>query len=148
MSFSLSQFEADRLIELLKRCVDFAMYIPVQGESADYQVIDVDTSNEIFIALINRKNKFSDKCSFVLRYKKANKILLRLDVGCTSKHTNPDGTIIEGSHIHRYTEGFDEKFAMPIDFTSTTLENDLRHFLDIANIEEPQRIAAEIKLEN
>lgn len=148
MNTSLSQFEADRLIELLKRCVDYAIYIPVHGERADYQVVDIDTSNEAFIAIINRQSNFCEKCSFVLRYKKANEILLRLDVGCTAKHTNPDGTIVEGPHIHRYREGFDEKFAMPIDFTSTTLEDDLRHFLDIANIEEPQRIGTVIKLEN
>lgn len=88
MSFSLSQFEADYLIKLLKRCVDFAMFLPLQGESEEYKVTDVASNSEDFIVLINRRNKFNNKCSFVLRYKKANKILLRLDVGCTSKHTN------------------------------------------------------------
>ena len=148
MSAPLSQFEADRLIALLKQCVDEAIYIPVQGKSEDYQVVDTITSDEEFTAIINRKNAFSDKCSFVLRYKNSNTILLRLDVGCTAKHTNPDNTIIEGPHIHRYREGFDEKFAMPIDFTSTTLVDDLRHFLDTANIEEPQRIELRLKSED
>ena len=92
--------------------------------------------------------KINNKCSFVLRYKKANKILLRLDVGCTSKHTNPDNTIIEGPHIHRYREGFDEKFALAIDFNSESLEDDLRYFLNESNIEEPQKIGTQLKLES
>lgn len=147
MSFSLSQFEADYLIKLLKRCVDFAMFLPLQGESEEYKVTDVASNSEDFIVLI-RRNKFNNKCSFVLRYKKANKILLRLDVGCTSKHTNPDNTIIEGPHIHRYREGFDEKFALAIDFNSESLEDDLRYFLNESNIEEPQKIGTQLKLES
>jgi len=39
---------------------------------------------------------------------------LRLDVN-GAPHTNPDGTKLEGSHLHKYREGYDDKWADPID---------------------------------
>ena len=148
MSNSLTQYEADRLIDLLKRCLDFAIYIPTKGDRTDFEVVDVDKGNEFFIASINRRNKLVDKCSFVFRYRKTNTILLRLDTGCSAKHTNPDGTIIEGVHLHRYKEGYDEKFAMALDFESSTLVDDLRFFLNKANIGEPQMIEEPLSMED
>ena len=40
--------------------------------------------------------------------------LVRVDIGETLRHTNPDGMLIEGSHIHIYREGYDVKFASPL----------------------------------
>ena len=148
MNYSLSQSEALRLIDLLKRCMDLALYIPSRGKRLDYEVVDIDTNNEMFIASINRRNKFDDKCSFILRYRKTNTILLRLDVGCTAKHTNPDDTVIKGAHLHRYQAGYDEKFAMPVNLNSKTLIDDLRFFLNEANIEEPQKIVSILSMED
>jgi hypothetical protein len=39
-------------------------------------------------------------------------IMLRYDNG--GRHTNPDGVILEGSHVHLYREGYNDKFAYPI----------------------------------
>lgn len=41
-------------------------------------------------------------------------ILVRVDVGDTLEHTNPDGAQISGAHIHIYREGYDDKFAFPL----------------------------------
>ena len=38
--------------------------------------------------------------------------LLRYDNG--GRHTNPDGELFEGAHVHLYREGFNEKFAFPV----------------------------------
>lgn len=97
---------------------------------------------------INRRNKFNDKCSFTLRYKKTNSILLRLDTNPTNPHTNPNGEIIIGTHVHRYVEGFDERFAMAVNFESSSIEQDLLYFLNIANIEEPAKIGTQLNMEN
>ncbi|HJJ36432.1 MAG TPA: hypothetical protein O0X27_04570 [Methanocorpusculum sp.] len=58
------------------------------------------------------------KTSDQLREKYTNLILVRVDIGDTIKHTNPDGTIVEGNHIHRYIEGYEDKIAqkLPDDF--------------------------------
>jgi len=40
--------------------------------------------------------------------------LVRLDIGDTLEHTNPDEVHLCGSHIHLYREGCDDKFAFPL----------------------------------
>lgn len=32
-----------------------------------------------------------------------------------SPHTNPDGQILDGTHLHLYREGFDDKWAYTVD---------------------------------
>lgn len=148
MANILTQEEAEELIAILKKCVDYEMYLPQQGSREEYEVRDVKTFSEIFTVFINRRNKFNDKCSFTLRYKKTNSILLRLDTNPTSPHTNPNGEIIIGTHVHRYVEGFDERFAMAVNFESSSIEQDLLYFLNIANIEEPAKIGTQLNMEN
>ena len=41
--------------------------------------------------------------------------LVRVDVDERAKHTNPDGTVIEGSHVHIAKEGYGDRIAYPID---------------------------------
>jgi len=41
-------------------------------------------------------------------------ILVRLDIN-SAPHTNPDGKKVGNSHIHIYREGFEDKWAYPID---------------------------------
>ena len=49
--------------------------------------------------------------------------MVRLDIGETLRHVNPDGGVIEGSHIHIYREGYDSKYAFPLDeFSSRFLD--------------------------
>ena len=47
-------------------------------------------------------------------------VLVRLDVD-GAPHTNPDGTCLPGTHLHVFKEGYDDKWAYPLDpgkFTS------------------------------
>lgn len=39
-------------------------------------------------------------------------IMLRYDNG--GRHTNPDGVLFEGKHVHFYREGYNDKFAFPV----------------------------------
>jgi hypothetical protein len=41
--------------------------------------------------------------------------LVRVDIDERAKHTNPDGTLVEGSHVHIAKEGFGDRIAYPID---------------------------------
>lgn len=41
--------------------------------------------------------------------------LVRVDIDERAKHTNPDGTLVEGSHVHIAREGFGDRIAYPID---------------------------------
>lgn len=40
-------------------------------------------------------------------------VLIRLDLAGTT-HRNPDGELIPCPHLHRYKEGFGDRWAMPI----------------------------------
>ena len=40
---------------------------------------------------------------------------MRLDVNPTGVHTNPDGEKINGTHLHIYTEDYDERYAIEFD---------------------------------
>jgi hypothetical protein len=51
-------------------------------------------------------------------------VLARLDIN-GSAHTNPDGAKMGGTHLHLYREGFEDKWAYPLD---------LREFPDTTNI--------------
>lgn len=48
-------------------------------------------------------------------------ILLRYDNG--GRHTNPDGELFEGAHVHLYKEGYNDKFAFPVSQVGVTDTN-------------------------
>jgi len=62
--------------------------------------------------------------------------LLRLDT--IGRHTNPDGTLFDGPHIHIYRDGYDDKFAFPIETVGikdpTNICNTIKEFLEFCNI--------------
>jgi len=61
-------------------------------------------------------------------------ILVRVDVGDTLEHTNPDGVQVSGAHIHIYREGYDVKFAFPLNTYPFGDPTDMvRTFEDFAN---------------
>lgn len=41
--------------------------------------------------------------------------LVRVDIDPGAAHTNPDGTVIHGSHVHIATERYGDRVAYPID---------------------------------
>ncbi len=67
-------------------------------------------------------------------------ILIRLDVD-GAPHTNPDGERLSGTHLHLFKEGFDDKWAFPVDgerFPTLSDPGGLFHdFCAFCNIESP-----------
>lgn len=63
-------------------------------------------------------------------------ILLRYDNG--GRHTNPDGQIFEGPHVHIYREGYNGKFAFPISEigvnSSDSMELVLQKIMEFCNV--------------
>lgn len=64
-------------------------------------------------------------------------VLLRLDLD-GAPHTNPDGSLITGPHLHRYREGYGDKWAEEVGPNSfPALGNDMaayERFLDLCNV--------------
>ncbi len=112
----LTQQEADFLIETPKRFVDVdPIQLPSLGQSLSFNLAAIHTP-ETFRLDVNRKGVIKiSKYTCQGRYR-TTVHLLRLDVD-GPPHTNPDGTTLEGPHLHRYREGYDDKWAEPVDPT-------------------------------
>ena len=111
-SEDLTQEEADRLIAIGKSYLGNEKYqFPSNGELLEFPLVSTD-QKEYFQLSVRSGRIDLQKVSSQLRVKKIH-VLLRLDLG-NKPHTNPNGDKIEGSHLHRYYEGYGDRFAIPI----------------------------------
>ena len=108
----LAQAEADRLFGLEKRRVDSTHWkYPDAGERVTIPLTSNDLRESFHLDLrrarINlAKGTFQNRARQVV-------ILARLDFG-GKPHRNPDGKEIESPHLHRYREGYGDKWAFPV----------------------------------
>lgn len=112
----LTQSDADSLIAMPKRYVGPSAILLPPGASDPYDVTDdlgLPVPEEWFILDLGRGKRRTIKLKFQTRARKVV-ILLRLDLN-GAPHTNPDGEVVEGSHLHRFREGFGDRWAQPID---------------------------------
>lgn len=111
----ISQIEADRLINVIKRIQNKNKLISFPNP-CEYLLLEAesdDLNKDKFIFDINRKGQYSlKKCTYQSRYRKSI-ILLRIDIE-GPEHDNPDGSVIECPHIHIYREGFGTSWAYPL----------------------------------
>ena len=73
--------------------------------------INSSVNKEIYLLDFYRGSFELTKYTINKRYRQTI-TLLRYDNG--GRHTNPDGEIFEGAHVHLYREGFNDKFAFPV----------------------------------
>lgn len=70
-------------------------------------------------------------------------VLIRLDVD-GAPHTNPDGAQLLGTHLHLFKEGYDDKWAYPVDSSAFTLLSDsgktFHDFCSYCRIESPPAV--------
>jgi hypothetical protein len=130
---SITQAEADYLIGLPKR---FVTNDPLElGPSAlklKRELVSAD-GRERFLLDIWCSGARLGKYTFQNRARVII-ILVRVDVGDTLEHTNPDGVQVSGSHIHIYREEYDDKFAFPLNTYPFGVPTDMvRTFEDFAN---------------
>lgn len=108
----MDQEEADHLLNLEKIRVDDRHWrIPLDGRGLVIQLAST-TESENFILDLS-KNKINLKRGKIQNRARSTIILARIDFG-GAPHCNPDGNHIPCPHIHLYREGFDDKWAFPI----------------------------------
>lgn len=141
----LTNEEVDYLLSLLKRRKTKELItFPDPGCSLMMELESVD-KKEYFLIDVNRKGAKvkKSKCTYQERYRK-DTILLRLDIDGPG-HTNPDGEVISGSHLHTYKEGYEDKFAVEIPenlFSDTKdLVTTLIDFFEYCKVENAHNIA-------
>lgn len=95
------------------------------------------TSKEVFLLDFYRGSFELSKYTINKRHRQTV-IMLRYDNG--GRHTNPDGILFEGPHVHLYREGFNDKFAFPmseVNVSSTdTMEEVFKKILHFCNIKQ------------
>jgi hypothetical protein len=156
----LTQEEANRLIQLEKKKISEETYnFPIASEALSIPVVSRD-GRESFQIDINRKGIIKlTKCTYQERTE-VTVILVRLDID-GPPHTNPDvisvpltsllpynNQTISCPHLHLYIEGFDDKWAIPVDpelFPQITdLFATLEDFFKFCNITEPPTVQGDI----
>ncbi len=142
----LTQDEAQRLLDMLKRSLIDAINFPARGATKEFDVIG-DTKTDIFSINIYRAKIQPYKYNMGARIKKNGIMLLELHINPTTVHYNPDGEKITGSHWHIYKEGFGRTFAFPADDIEKDkfVENTLS-FLEKFNVVEPPNISYQLEL--
>lgn len=129
----MSENDATNLVKMLKELLDKKVYLPENGNKKDY-IVKSKTSRDVFIININRRQINEDKCSFVARTKGKNELLLRLDVNPTAAHRNPDGIVIEGTHLHIFKENCELDYAIPFNEDASNLIEHCKNFFKKFNI--------------
>jgi len=131
----IAQEEAEALIAMRKFFVDRRPVSLPPGADETFRLQGEDRHEGFLLDLWRGTIRLS-KIKLQTRARKVI-VLVRLDI-CGSPHTNPDGVWIPGTHIHLYREGFEAKWAHPLDpaaFRNTahlpTAFEDFCHFCSI-----------------
>jgi hypothetical protein len=110
----LSQAEADALLAVAKRFVAPATIRLAPGADETHDLIGtLDGADETFLLDVWRGVKKAAKLKYQTRGRKVI-VLARVDIA-GAPHTNPDGTRLGGTHLHVFREGYDDRWAFPLD---------------------------------
>ena len=120
----LTQTEADALIAMEKTFEHGGTIRIPAGTDQTHELIGTD-ERERFLLDIWRGTLRISKVRYQTRGRKVV-VLVRLDID-GAPHTNPDGARIEGTHLHIYHEGFEDKWAYAIDPTEFSDVSDIYH---------------------
>jgi hypothetical protein len=131
----LTQTEAETLIRMKKTFINPATIKIPSGTDQTHELVGED-KRELFLLDVWRGTIRLSKLKLQTRGRKII-VLVRLDID-GAPHDNPDGTKIRGNHIHLYREGFEDKWAYPIntaEFTDpTNILGTFRDFCRFCNI--------------
>ena len=107
----LTQTEADTLIAMRKVFFNPDTLSLPPGTDQTHELIGDDRRERFFLDLWRGTIRLS-KVKYQTRGRKAF-VLVRLDID-GSPHTNPDEQKIGGTHLHVYREGYEDRWAFPL----------------------------------
>ncbi len=135
----LTQAEADGLMGMTKHFARPPATITIPpGTDDTYELAGLDGREEFLVDVWRGMLRLS-KLRFQNRVRTAV-ILVRLDVD-GAPHTNPDGVRLPGTHLHLFREGYEDRWAFPVDSGVFTLLSDpgttFHEFCAFCRIESP-----------
>ena len=108
----LTQTEADALITMNKTFMNPETISMPPGADQTHELLGEDKKERFLLDLWRgtirlSKLKFQTRALTVI-------VLVRLDIN-GAPHTNPDGSRLGSTHLHRYQVGYEDKWAYPLD---------------------------------
>lgn len=139
---NLTQAEADALVEMEKhRVANDRSVFPMGGQSLTAPLQSAN-KREHFLLDLSRGRIAVMRVKMQTRGRKVV-VLIRLDLG-GAPHRNPDGEEISTPHLHRYREGYGDKWATPVPSAAFRDTGDVwatfEDFLRFCNITQPPHI--------
>ena len=131
----LTQTEADSLIKMDKVFIDRS---PLLINSINTQRELLSKTNPEIKFFLNIRQTALEFGVFSSVNRFFSQPLMRICVNEDSRHENPDGSVITGSHIHIYKENHQDRWAYPISdygFISEEIISCIERFLSVCSIE-------------
>ena len=129
---NISDKEAKELLEMEKHYLGDMKYyypaninIPLYSKDEKIEFYIDASANSIKLSKVKYQNRVYN-----------NIVLVRIDID-GPPHRNPDGTIICGSHIHYYKEGYGDRWAEPLPPGIINGSDDIEkliNFMDFCNV--------------
>ena len=145
----LTTEEAKLLIEELKKYADqAALDFPTsENRKLSFEVMGEKRENEFIINI--EKKRFNPRgYTWQGRYKRDNTVLLRLDVNPSARHVNPGSDeVIVGTHLHIYSEEYEDKYAVPFNVEDKNLTETCMAFFEEFHVIEPPHIRYQLEIE-
>ena len=142
----LTNAEATKLIEMVKKALIAEIDIPTRGGSKTFDVAG-EAKTDLFTVSIFRGAVSRTKCNFGARIKKNNIMLLELHVSPTRVHVNPNGEKITGSHWHIYTEEYGRSQAFLVgDINEDSFVENTLNFLERFNVVNPPEVNMQLEI--
>lgn len=123
----IDQRTADQFIRLAKMKLDDTVH-DLAAPKLSIPLIGQSSPQEEFILDIHKNSICVERHVIQNRVRKSIG-LVRVDISERGQHTNPDGILIRGPHIHFYREGYELKWAFELPYSG-----DYGHFTDHGNL--------------
>jgi hypothetical protein len=133
----LTQAEAEQFMQMVKHFLRPPATITIPPGADETYELASPNDRERFLLDVWRgtirlsKLRFQNRVQIIV-------VLARLDVD-GAPHTNPDGVRLAGTHLHVFREGYDDRWAYPVDPNQFTLLSDpgttFQEFCAFCNIE-------------
>lgn len=145
-SNKISQTEANRLLNMVKRTIASEISFPSKGKAEEFNVVG-DSKQDVFAVNIFRGKINRFKYNIGARIVKNGIMLLELHINPSNIHTNPDGEKITGSHWHIYSEEYGRFWAFVAeDIESENFVDNTIIFLKKFNVIERPTINFQLEL--
>lgn len=138
----LTQADADQFMAMVKHFMRPPAAVTIPPGADDTYELAGPNDREKFLLDVWRGTLRLSKLRFQNRVRTAI-VLVRLDVD-GAPHTNPDGVWLSGTHLHLFREGYDDRWAYPVDASQFTLLSDpgttFQEFCAFCKIESPPSV--------